>query len=214
MNQDELNKLLEICKKKIDNGKDALNFLESNFSEEVFLELENNLNNYIDEKENRNKKNKKYWMLICNPLDWGEGEEPYLVNELLYNLDEVSWTINKHTDITHKMKEGHRGIIKVSKDNRTKEERCDEKGVVVEKLTSGIYAIFEVIQDEDGDCTYETKNDEWFVNIKVIDNLYRKNKIISKEKSIEFLTENIFFSRPSREISKVSYEKIIEYNKS
>jgi len=39
-----------------------------------------------------------------------------------------------------------------------------------------------------------------------------EDKIISKEKAIEFLTENVFFSRPSREISKVFYENIVEYN--
>jgi hypothetical protein len=217
MNNVDLEKVLKICKSKIDNKEDAFAYLERNFSDSLLdkemNQLENDINQYLFFKEELSGKNKKYWMLICNPLDWGEGEKPFKVNKLLYELDKESWTINKNTDITHKMKKGHKGIIKVSKDNRIEDERCDDEGNIVEKLISGIYGTFEVVEDEDGDCTYEVENGEWFVNIKMINNFYKEDKIIDKEDAIRYLGKDIFFSRPSRDILEKSYVEIIDFQK-
>jgi len=213
--QVDLKKLLEICKSKIDKGfrdKEIEDFILSTQGEEVFSELKEGIDMYFTFKEEQETKNEKYWMLIINSLKWGDGEKPFKVNQLLYDLDEVSWTINKNTDITHRMKKGHKGIIKVSKDNRGLEDRRDEDGNIVDVLVSGIYGFFEVVEDEDGDCTYELENGQWLVNIKVIDNFYRKNKIVDKEEAIKYLG-NVFYSIPSREITKKSYLGIIDFQK-
>jgi len=214
----DLKKLIEICKKKIDKKEDVFNFLDEHdfsakLSEKDFNKLKNKIKKYSNVKKEQLEKNKKYWMLISNPLKWGDGEEPFRVNQLLYDLDEVSWTINKNTDITHQMKKGHKGIIKVSKDKRNIDERSDNEGNIVEKLLSGIYGIFEVIEDEDGDCTYELDNGEWRVNIKMINNFYRDGQIVDKDKAIKYLGNDVFFSIPSREISKKSYLEIIDFQK-
>jgi len=213
--QVDLKKLLEICKSKIDKGfrdKEIEDFILSTQGEEVFSELKEGIDMYFTFKEEQETKNEKYWMLIINSLKWGDGEKPFKVNQLLYDLDEVSWTINKNTDLTHRMKKGHKGIIKVSKDNRGLEDRRDEDGNIVDVLVSGIYGFFEVVEDEDGDCTYELENGQWLVNIKVIDNFYRKNKIVDKEEAIKYLG-NVFYSIPSREITKKSYLGIIDFQK-
>ena len=198
MEEVDLQKLLKICKNKIDNKENIFDFIEINFSDslsnEEMSKLKKEINDYLLFKEEQLVKNQKYWMLICNSLKWGEGEEPFKVNQLLYDLDEVSWTINKNTDITHKMQKGHKGIIKVSKDNRSVEERMDDEGNIVDTLFSGIYGIFEIVEDEDEDCTYEDVDGDWFVNIKIINNFYKDKKIIYKGQAEKYLGEDVFRS--------------------
>jgi len=217
MDKIDLAKLQKICESKIDNKEDVFDFLEDNFidslSDREMSELENYINDYILVKEGQLEKNQKYWMLITNPSKWGEGEEPFKVNQLLYDLDEVSWTINKNTDITHQMKKGHKGIIKVSQDNRSRNDKCDDEGNTVDELVSGIYGIFEVVEDEDGDSTYELEDGNWLVNIKMINNFYEKDKIVYKDDAIKYLGKDIFFSIPSRKISEKSYLEIIDFQK-
>ena len=217
MSEVDLKKLLKICKNKIDNKENIFDFIEINFSDslsnEEMSKLKKEINDYLLFKEEQLVKNQKYWMLICNSLKWGEGEEPFRVNQLLYDLDEVSWTINKNADITHKMKKGHQGIIKMSKDERTENDRFDDKGNIVDKLLSGIYGVFEVVENEDGNCTYEVENGDWYVNIKIIHNFYINEKIVQKEKAEKYLGEDIFRSYQSREILEKSYFDIIEFQK-
>jgi hypothetical protein len=83
------------------------------------------------------------------------------------------------------MKVGHIDIIKVSDDKRTEVERCDNEGELVNKLDAGIYGIFEVVEDEDGDCTYESEFGKYFVNIKVIDKFLCQRLQISQKKNHE-----------------------------
>lgn len=213
----DMDKLEQICKSRIDDGAnldDIKDFIVSKQNEDVYLTLEDNIKSYIDMKSECNEKNKLYWMLICNTEMWGEGTEQYEVNSLLYNLSEESiepWKINQRTDMELQMKEGHRGIIKVSEDKRTKLARLTYEGEEIPLLQSGIYGIFEVIRDVDDDCTYENTNGDWFVNIKVIDNFYAQDRIIPKEKAIELLGKNIYNSIPSTKINKKVFENILNY---
>ena len=211
-------KLLQICKSKIDDGftyDDLIDFIESNGNESIFSKIKEKVEDYIDNKIENVNKNKLYWMLISNPQKWYDCTEAYhQVNQLLWDLDEdsiESWKINGHTDMELQMKVGHKGIIKVSDDKRTEVERCDDEGELVDKLDAGIYGIFEVVEDEDGDCTYESESGEYFVNIKVIDNFYAKGTNISKEKSRELLGINVYNSIPSRQIEKKLFEKIVKF---
>jgi len=211
-------KLLQICKSKIDNGfsyDELIVFIESSENEDIFSQIKDKVQDYIDTKNKNNEHNKLYWMLICNPQKWYEGTEEYQVNELLWNLDEDDiepWKINGHTDMELQMKVGHRGIIKVSDDKRTEVERYDDDdGELVDKLDAGIYGIFEVVEDEDGDCTYESEDGVYFVNIKVTDNFYAKGTNISKQKSRELIGLNVYNSIPSRRIDKKLFEKIVNY---
>ena len=210
-------KLLQICKSKIDDGfshEELISFIKSNENEILFSKIKEEIEDYIDKKMQNEQKNKLYWMLICNPLMWGDGSETYEVNELLYNLNENNiepWKINARTDMERQMKVGHKGIIKVSDDKRTEAERCDDEGEIVDKLDAGIYGIFEVVEDEDGDCTYETEDGYYLVNIKVIDNFYRKGINISKEKSRELLGVDVYNSIPSRKIDKNLFDRVVNY---
>ena len=210
-------KLFQICKSKIDKGfsfEEIVNFIESNGNEELFLKIKKDVQKYIAKKIEDNNRNKLYWMLICNSQKWYEETEEYMCNGLLYDLNENDiepWKINGHTDMELQMKVGHRGIIKVSDDKRTEIERCNNEGELVEKLEAGIYGIFEVVEDEDGDCTYESEYGEYFVNIKVIDNYYAKGTNISKEISRKLLGPNVYNSIPSRKIDKKLYENIINH---
>lgn len=214
MDNEELKLLLQIAKSKIDKeNMDFVaieSFIVSRNGNVVFNKIKDEILKYIEIKKIQKEKNKSYWMLISNPLKWGEIPE-HMFNETIYNLNEneiVSWTINKNTDISLQMKEGELGIIKVSEDKRTIAQRTDKNGNVVSLIEAGIYAIFEIVKNGEGDVTFKDKDGEYLVNVRVIDNFYSKNKQISKEKSIEILGENIFKSLSSRKIDKRQFDMI------
>jgi len=217
MKQEELSTFIRICINRIKDGysfDDIKVFILEKQNEEVLEKVKSELLEYIEANNLRDINNKLYWMLICNPKMWYEDTEKYQVNQLLFDLDKDSiepWKINVHTNMELQMKKGHRGIIKVSNDDRTQMDRMDEDGTIVDKLEAGIYGIFEVVEDEDGDCTFECKSGEYFVNIKVIDNFYAKGTTISKEKSKELLGTNIYNSKPSTKIKKILFENIVNF---
>jgi hypothetical protein len=213
MSNEDLKLLLQIAKSKIDKGEtfdDVKIFIVSNHGNEIFSKIENEIIEHIQRKEILGEKNKSYWMLISNPSKWGN-EPEYMFNDTIFNLDKnniIEWSINKHTDISFQMKEGELGIIKVSEDSRTISQRTDSKGNIVPILEAGIYAIFEIVQDDDGFITFEDENGDYRVNIKVVDNFFNKGKQISKEKSIEILGETKFKSMSSVKIDKKQFEII------
>ena len=217
MNSNDLKDLIEMLKRKIDKGssiEDIKTLVYSNQSEEIYLQIKEELEEYIAYKTELLEKNKPYWMLICNPKLWGDGTEEYEVNELLFNLNEEEpeyWKINDKTSMELQMKKGHRGIIKVSEDSRSKALRTDENNNIVPLLEAGIYGIFEVIEDEDGDCTYQDDYGDSFVNIKVINNFYKEGMNISKEISRELIGETVYNSIPSRKINKEAFENVVNH---
>ena len=176
---------------------------------EIFEAIEIDLENYF----NKYGRKTKYWMLISNPKLWGDTEE-FKVNELLYNLNDNNiepWKINDKTSMDKAMRVGDLGIIKVSDDKRIKSSRLDDNGEEVPLLEAGIYAIFEVVKDEDEDTTWESEYGKFYVNIKVINNLFANGKNISKENSIKLLGENLYKSIPSTKIDKSIFDKVISY---
>lgn len=218
MNNEDLKLLLQIAKSKIDKGEtfDAVKtFIVSTQGIETFKQVENDIFEHIKRKEILKEKNKSYWMLISNPLKWGD-EPEYMFNDTLFNLDEntiIEWSINKNTDISFQMKEGEFGIIKVSEDSRTITQRTDNNGDLIPLLEAGIYAIFQIVKDDEGYVTFEDENGDYRVNIKVIDNLYNRDKQISKGKSIEILGESKFKSMSSTKIDKKQFEIISDLTK-
>ncbi len=214
----KVQKLLDICKRRLDKEekiKQIEKFVIEQHGEEIWQKIHNDVLEYDNIKQSIREKDKRYWMLISNPKTWLDERGDYIVNKCLYELDEHEiqrWKIDGGKDIRKQMKEGAKGIIKVSDDKRTKDERTDEEGGIVEKLESGIYGIFEIVKDEDGDCTYKTEDEYWYVNIKVIDNFYSKGNIIPKDDAIELLGRNVYSSMSSRKMDKNIYEKIIEYH--
>ncbi len=142
-------------------------------------------------------KTNKYLYLICSPNKWYEdgSKDNYKVNNLLLNLKQVSWSISSLKNIYI----GMQGIIKVSRDDRPK-YFLDKYNV--EKLKSGIYATFEVI-----DFYPDKKNGK--VTIKIIDNFFKENKIIAKEKAKEILGDK-FRSQSQGYISNDVYKLIYE----
>lgn len=136
-----------------------------------------------------------YLYLMCNPDKWfGEGaEKNYQVNELLYNLDETSWGVSHLKNIFI----GMQGIIKVSRDDRPL-YFLDEYNV--KKLESGIYATFEVID-------FHPDKKDGSVTIKVIENLFREDRIIDKEKSKSILG-NKFSSQSQGYINRDTFKLV------
>jgi hypothetical protein len=213
MNQNDLNAILSICKKRIDIDENY-DDLKAMHGVDVFTQIEAELQSYIEKKNARYEANKPYWMLISNPSMWGDATDKYEVNQLLFNLNNETiqaWKINHHTSMERQMKTGELGIIKVSDDKRTKAERTNDDGEILPLLDSGIYGIFEVVEDEDGDCTYLAENGDWYVNIHVIDNFYAKGKNISKEISKELLGDNVYNSIPSTKIDKKLFNNVVNY---
>lgn len=213
MSNEDLKLLLQIAKSKIDKGEtfdDVKTFIVSSQSNEIYGQIEDEIIEHIKRKEILKEKNKSYWMLISNPSKWGD-EPEYMFNDTIFNLDEnniIEWSINKNTDISFQMKEGELGIIKVGEDNRTITQRTDNNGDVVQLLEAGIYAIFQIVKDDEGYVTFEDENGDYRVNIKVIDNFYNRGKRISKGKSIEILGETKFKSMSSTKIDKKEFEII------
>jgi len=210
-------KILEICKHKLDNKvkiEEVKKFVIEKHSEDVWQEIHKDVSEYNNVQKRIREKNKRYWMLISNPSAWYDEKGDFIVNKRLYELDENKiqhWKIDGTKDITEQMKEGEKGILKVSDDKRTEDERADEEGNIVDKLNAGIYGIFTIVKDEDGDCIYEDEDGYWFVNIKVINNFYSKGKMILKNDAIELLGNKVYSRMGSGEIDENIYERILEY---
>lgn len=213
MNQSDLNRILTMYKNRVD-GNASYDDLKTLHGADIFAQIEAGLQSYIEKKNARYEANKPYWMLISNPSMWGDSTDKYEVNQLLFNLNSETiqaWKINHYTSMERQMKAGELGIIKVSDDKRTKAERTNDDGEILPLLDSGIYGIFEVVEDEDGDCTYLANNGDWYVNIRVIDNFYAKDNNISKEISKELLGDNVYNSIPSRRIDKKIFDTVLAY---
>ena len=196
---------------RYDNFNDLKNEIMKNTN---YKNISQNTIDEIEKFYNKYQRKPKYWMLISNPAKWDDGDNQHEVNNNLLSLDENSiefWKINDRTDMELAMKAGDLGIIKVSEDTRSIKNRTDKNGEIVPILNSGIYAIFEVIKDEDGDITFENEDGNWFVNIKVIDNLFAKDKIIDKDTSMKLLGENLYKSVPSTRITKEVFDKVLDY---
>lgn len=219
MKESELLVLIQITKSKIDKGdtlQDIEKFVINIHGQNVMDKIRIDVEEYIQIKKAIQEKNKKYWMLVSNPLLWGDEDSAFKVNEIFKNLhkqeDGEWWKINDNTNMELKMKIGERGIIKISDDHRDIESRTDKNGKIVPLLEAGIYGIFETIPayDDEKKCVQISDGLHW-VHIKLIDNFFDKGMNISKEKSIELLSENIYKSQSSREIEKFTYENIVKY---
>lgn len=215
MNPSDMITLLQIAKSKIDKGatlEEIENFIINSHGQDTMDKLKTDIEDYLSLKNKNREKNQPYWMLICNPKLWGDGSEEFEANELLFDLDthEELWKINANTNMERQMKIGHKGIIKVSEDSRSKESRTDNEGNIVPLLESGIYGLFEIVEHEDGSCIDEYY-DEFAVNIQMFDNFYKNNVNIPKVKSRELLGENVYNSIPSRKIDKKLYENVVDY---
>lgn len=215
MNPSDMITLQQIAKSRIDKGatiEEIEKFIISVHSQEIMDKIKTDVEEYLSLKNKNREKNQPYWMLICNPKLWGEGTDEYEVNELLHDLDthEELWKINAKTNMELQMKIGHKGIIKVSEDSRSKEARRNMDGNVVPLLESGIYGLFEIVEHEDG-SPIDEYFDEFSVNIQMFDNFYKDGINISKEKSRELIGESVYNSIPSRKIDKVLYDNVVKY---
>jgi len=215
MNPSDMITLLQIAKSKIDKGatfEEIEKFVKDIHGQGVMDKIKIDIEDYLSLKNKNREKNQPYWMLICNPKLWGDGSDEFEVNELLHDLDthEELWKINANTNMELQMKIGHKGIIKVSEDSRSKEARTDMDGNVVPLLESGIYGLFEIVEHENG-SPIDEYYEEFSVNIQMFDNFYKDGINISKAKSRELLGENVYNSIPSRKIDKKLYESVVDY---
>lgn len=215
MNPSDMITLLQIAKSKIDKGatfEEIEKFIKDIHGQETMDKIKTDVEDYLSLKNKNREKNQPCWMLICNPKLWGDGSNEFEANELLHDLDthEELWKINANTNMELQMKIGHKGIIKVSEDSRSKEARTDMDGNLVPLLESGIYGLFEIVEHEDG-SPIDKYDDEFSVNIQMFDNFYKANLNIPKDKSRELLGENVYNSIPSRKIDKSLYENVVKY---
>ncbi len=138
------------------------------------------------------KMSKKILRLICNPdTHFSKKSDSYKVNELLKSSEPIVWKIPKLKDINI----GMRGIIRVGDDNRSK--ALLEKHSIG-KLESGIYAIIEVIERLDNS-----------IKIQIINNFFRENKIIVKEKALKI--DEKLFVRSQGYLDEKVFNKLKKY---
>ena len=60
---------------------------------------------------------------------------------------------------------------------------------------------------------WKDANGDFFAKVEVIDNFFRNSNIITKNKAIEIMGENLFNSRGSRDISDEVFEKLSNLKK-
>ena len=215
------NDLIEMLKRKFVNGEnleDIREFVLKHQDETVYKELEEELINYYNELLRIKEKNKKYWMLVANPMHWEDDDGcVFHINATLKNLhkkeDGEWWKINDKTNMERKMKVGELGIIKISNDTRNEDFRTTDDNDIVPLLEAGIYGVFEIVNDNEGDFVYKFDNGYWYIHIKMIDNYFDKDTNISSEKSRELIGETIYNSQSSRELDKVLFNKVVGYIK-
>ena len=149
----------------------------------------------------------KYWLLICNPNKWfGENvTQNAEVNQILRDLESYDWTTgrNNFSEITA----GDKGIIKLGKDHRSKNNRTLPSGEIVDKLKSGIYAIVE-FEEVNGNVLSIDGNGKERAHFRVLNNLFHNNTIVSTEIAITALG-NSMKSWNSKEILEEEYNDLI-----
>ena len=204
----QLKKINEFC--KIKREECIIKFNEfKNYLNAIKEENNNNIEECIplpEKNEIKETKNKEsYWMLTCNPNKWfGEkNPENANVNNILKYLETYAWDIGK---VSLEIKDGDKGIIKISGDSRIKKDRTINKELF-DKLDPGIYAEIEFVEN-DGKVVFVDDKGVNRANIRVLDNLFNKDKIIDKEKSIKILGK-LFNSYTSKEIKKDMFVNII-----
>ncbi len=182
------------------------------------------------------------WLLLCNPNKWfGEGDDlNRFVNKILASLGEKGdyetelWKLNisPSMKMDKKIKDGDLGVIKVGVDTRSKKMRTYDNDDI-KPLESGLYGIFKFVStsydidkpqkwsdpitkekyDQLNELLWRNGVNEIFGRIKVIDNFYSKDKIISKNESIKIMGENLFNSPGSRDMPEQIFIQIQEYDK-
>jgi len=217
MDLNDIKTLIEIAKNRIDKGvsfQEIKDFIISQHGQDILNQIESEIHEYLNIKNQYREKNKAYWMLISNPKLWGDGHHKFEINELLKKLDthEELWRINANTSMHLQMKIGQKGIIKVSEDTRSREMRKDKEDNLVPLLESGIYGLFEIVEYENNNPICKIEN-EYMVNIKVFDNFYKEGLIIPKEESKKLLGDNIYNSLSSRKIDQNIYNNVVKYIK-
>ncbi|QOG11795.1 McrB family protein [Arcobacter sp. FWKO B] len=152
---------------------------------------------------------KNYWLLLCNPDEWFGSQvlENAKVNDLLFNLDIEDWRVRESHFKDIKL--GDFGIIKVGEDKRSNKRRTLADGQIAEKLDAGIYAIFEVIENKNGQILFYD-NDETRINIKIINNLFQKNAIIKKDTAQQIL-QGYYKQQSSVKMDSKIFQKVLDY---
>lgn len=125
---------------------------------------------------------------------WGDGLDLIEVEKRLKNFKNEDWWVGNRKKIFI----GMLGIIKVADDKKS-EKWCIENKT--NKLYAGIYATFKVMENyEDGR-----------IQIKIIDNFYKKGKIINKEQLIDLMGYNYFSAQSPRYFEYNLFEKVRDF---
>ena len=209
-----------ICRANLDSlelTKDFTTDQGKNKLEKIFNHKNNDTNIvFIDTRKkdinsNYDNSDKNYWLILCNPNKWfDEGSSKNAeVNNLLYNLEYENWRVSER--YFKNAKAGDKGIIKVGKDSRSKKSRTLGNGTIVDYLNAGIYAFFEIVEDDRKRVTFHDDNN-FRVNLKVYNNLMEKSIIIGEEDSKRLLGEK-YNAQSSVKLDKdlfINIEKFIE----
>ena len=145
-----------------------------------------------------------YWLLLGSPDKWfGDmSKDNYKVNEILQNLNEQPWRVEKKyfQDVAI----GDKCIIKIGKDNRSMKRKTSPDGEVVDSLESGIYAIGIIYKE----LYYDNQNECYRIIAKITDNLFKKDCIINSETSEKILGSD-YSSLYSKKIEQNKYNNIL-----
>ncbi|MCX6073810.1 MAG: AAA family ATPase [Campylobacterales bacterium] len=153
---------------------------------------------------------KNYWLILCNPDEWfgTKSLENAQVNQLLGELEFEDWRVREShfKDI----KAGDLGIIKVGEDGRSKKRRTLANGHIVNKLEAGIYALFEIVEDDDKEIAFTAEDGTFRINLRVYENLFSQNRVINKDDSKDLLG-GYYQQQSSVKMEKNIFDNVIEF---
>lgn len=129
--------------------------------------------------------------LLTTRKKWGSSEDFFQVDRFLRERTDEDWWIGSLKNIS----KGMLGIVKVAKDPNS-EAYYEKNGS--KKLYAGIYWTFEVT----------TITGDGWIKIRVLDNFYKKGKIIDKETLIEIPGIDFFKAQGPRYLPCEDYERI------
>lgn len=158
----------------------------------------------VEYENYKNGSNMNYWLIIGAPDKWfcDKCNDNASVNSVLEELDIQSWRVREA--YFRDVKIGDKCIIKIGEDKRSIERRTLESNEVVDVLEAGIYALAEISK-----VLYLDEEDEQFrIQIKVIKNLFKNQKIITRDMSEKILGSD-YRSMSSKQIEKEKYDKVL-----
>lgn len=152
----------------------------------------------------KNGNGMNYWLIIGAPDKWfcDKCSDNASVNSKLKELNIISWRVREKYFRDARI--GDKCIIKIGNDTRSIERRTLENNEVVDVLDAGIYALAEISKP----LNLDKEDNKHRVELKVIKNLFRDEKIINRDMSEKILGSD-YRSMSSKQIEKEKYDNVL-----